>query len=230
MNIQTFQLIDGARKARGLAVVIDVFRAFTVEPYLISLGAKTIHPVASIDQAYELKDKTPNAMLVGEREEQKPPGFDCGNSPTEAKTLDFKGKTVIHTTSSGTQGIANAVNADEILTGSFVNAPAIVRYIQQQKPENVSLVCMGYASLYPTEEDTFCAKYIEALLTGKEPDFNNMVNTIRETSGKRFFVPEKQSHAPESDFHICLEVGVFDFVLKVEKNKAGLNYVTRINC
>ena len=67
---------------------------------------------------------------------------------------DLKGKTIVHTTSSGTQGIANAKNADEIITGSFVNAGAIVKYIQQKQPKTVSLVCMGYACEYPTDEDT----------------------------------------------------------------------------
>ena len=45
--------------------------------------------------------------------------------------LDLKEKTIIHTTSAGTQGIANAINAEEILTGSLVNAKAIAEYIKR---------------------------------------------------------------------------------------------------
>lgn len=34
------QIIHNAKNATGTAVIIDVFRAFTVEPYLINNGAK----------------------------------------------------------------------------------------------------------------------------------------------------------------------------------------------
>ncbi len=53
-------------------------------------------------------------------------------------------KRIIHTTSAGTQGITNASHADEIITGSLVNAKAIAAYIKQKNPEEVSLVCMGW--------------------------------------------------------------------------------------
>lgn len=51
MKIDILQLLDGARSARGLTVVIDVFRAFSVECYALSGGAKTIYAVGDIDQA-----------------------------------------------------------------------------------------------------------------------------------------------------------------------------------
>ena len=44
MNIEILQLIEGARKARGLTVIIDVFRAFSVECYAMAGGAKEILP------------------------------------------------------------------------------------------------------------------------------------------------------------------------------------------
>ena len=39
MDIKVLELIDGAKQAEGLTVVIDVFRAFSLEAYLISQGA-----------------------------------------------------------------------------------------------------------------------------------------------------------------------------------------------
>ena len=45
MNIQILQLIEGAKAARGLTVIIDVFRAFSVEAYLFAQGAEMIIPV-----------------------------------------------------------------------------------------------------------------------------------------------------------------------------------------
>lgn len=124
---------------------------------------------------------------------------------------------MIHTTSSGTQGIVNANHAEEILTGSFVNADAIVRYIRAKNPAMVSLVCMGYACEYPTDEDTLCAEYIKNALEDTPNDYAEILKTIKAGDGARFFDPGKQSWSPENDFHLCTQLNRFNFVLKVEK-------------
>ena len=85
-------------------------------------GAAGIIATAGVDDAFQLKSKYTNSVLVGERDEKKIPGFDFGNSPTEIIQADLHGKTVIHTTTAGTQGLINATRADLVLTGSFVNA------------------------------------------------------------------------------------------------------------
>ncbi len=59
---------------------------------------------------------------------------------------DLKGKTVIHTTTAGTQGLINASGADIVITGSFVNAGAIIRFIKALNPDLVSLGCHGIQS------------------------------------------------------------------------------------
>ncbi len=227
MKINILQLLDGAKTARGLTVIIDVFRAFSTTCYIFDSGGVKIYPVADIEFAYQLKEKNPDYILVGERNEQKPPGFNFGNSPSQLKREILAGKTIVHTTSSGTQGIANATNANEIVTGSFVNAGAIVKYIRQQKPEVVSLVCMGYACQYPTDEDTLCAEFIKNELEGRTNIFSKMVQQMRTGSGARFFDPEKQEWAPQKDFELCLNLNRFNFVLKVE-NEGELNYLRKI--
>ena len=228
MKIFKLQLIDGARNATGLTVIIDVFRAFSVECYLINNGAAKIFPVASIEKAYELKERYPEYVLIGERHEKICEGFDFGNSPTQILPVDFSGKTIVHTTSSGTQGIELAQNATEILTGSFVNAKAIVNYINKVKLETVSLVGMGYEGRYPTDEDDFCAQYIENELLGLETNFNEMVEKLKKGDGARLLDPANQKHSPASDFDLCLDLNRFDFVLKVAKDENGLNYLEKI--
>jgi 2-phosphosulfolactate phosphatase len=228
MEIQIFQLLEGAKKAEGLTVIIDVFRAFSVACYAMNNGAREILPVGDIEQAYELKRKNPDYILIGERGDRKPQGFDFGNCPTHILNIDFSEKTVVHTTSAGTQGLVNAVHADERITGSFVNAPAIVKYINLKNPAIVSLVCMGYSMQYPTEEDTFCAEYIKDCLQNKRPDFPLMKETIRNTSAQRLFVPENQTFSPASDFDLCTDLGRFNFILKAEE-KDGLLRIRRLD-
>lgn len=215
MKIEVLHLLEGARQAKGLTVIIDVFRAFSTACYAFDSGADKIIPVALIDEAFRLKEQNQDYLLMGERNEMKPEGFDYGNSPSQLPEKGLKGKTIVHTTSSGTQGIAAATNASEIITGSFVNAGAILNYIRDKNPEQVSLVCMGYACEYPTDEDTLCAEYILQQLTGISSDFNEMVETIRKGSGARFFDVSKQGWSPHEDFDLCLDLNRFDFVLKV---------------
>jgi 2-phosphosulfolactate phosphatase len=227
MKVKILQLLEGAKDARGLTVIIDVFRAFSTACYAFDCGVNRIFPIGEIGLAYQLKEQNPDFVLIGERNEQKPPGFDFGNSPSQLLNETLKGKTVVHTTSSGTQGIVNAKNAREIITGSFVNAGAIVKYIQQKQPEIVSLVCMGYACEYPTDEDTLCAQFIKNELEGFANSFDEMVEIIRNGSGARFFDTEKQSWSPKADFDLCLNLNRFGFVLKVEED-CGVNYLKQI--
>lgn len=229
MQINILQLLEGARNSKGLTVIIDVFRAFSTECYAFHKGAKEIIPVDSISLAFRLKNKNPDFILIGERKEQKPSGFDFGNSPSQLLHADLTGKTLIHTTSSGTQGIAVATGADEIITGSFVNAGAIIRYINSKNPKVVSLACMGYECRYPTDEDTLCAGYIKNGLEGRSSDFNKITGIIRKGSGNRFFNPETQDWSPRQDFDLCLDLNRFDFVLKVEKEN-GLNFLRKYDC
>ena len=229
MNIKILQLIEGARQATGLAVIIDVFRAFTVEAYLVNNGVQELIPVGDKQIAYEYKEKNKDCILIGERHGIMLEGFDYGNSPSQIEKIDFSGKTVVHTTSSGTQGIANAQNAKEILTGSLVNAKAIAKYIKMQNPEDVSLVCMGNGGKSEAREDTLCANYIKSLLEGKNPNLDKEIEELKSIAGKRFFDKNLQDIFPERYFFLSTEVNKFNFVLKVEEDNDGISYIKRID-
>lgn len=216
MNIEILQLLDGARRAKGLTVVIDVFRAFSVECYALAGGAAQVLAVGDIDVAYRLKRQHPDALLVGERGGMKCEGFDFGNSPSELCRANLSGSTIIHTTSAGTQGIANALHADEIITGSLVNAAAVADYIRRKNPEHVSLVCMGLSGRAETEEDTLCAAYIKALLEGREINICPQIDDLKNTSGKKFFDPAKQQAFPQPDFDLCTHLNAFPFAIRAQ--------------
>lgn len=228
MEIEILQLLEGAKQAKGIAVVIDVLRAFSVEAYIMSRGAEKIFPVADVDDARKLKEENPDFILVGERNGFKLEGFDFGNSPTKVSKFDFKGKTVVHTTGAGTQGLANVKNADEILTGSLVNAKAIARYIKSKNPEFVSLVCMGVRTIREAPEDTLCARYIKSLLLGENFDITREISEVKKTCDQRFFQPELQNEFPETDFTLAMDYDKFDFVLKLKKDKTGRDYIEKI--
>lgn len=229
MKIEIFEFVEGARKARGVVVIIDVFRAFSVACYAVDAGAVRIIATSEVSKAFDLKKSYRNAVLVGERDEKKIDGFDFGNSPTEIIKADLTGKTVIHTTTAGTQGLINAVDADIVLTGSFVNANAIVNYIKFLNPDQVSLVAMGYRATISAEEDLLCAELISGALRNNISVSEERIADLRKTSGTRFFNPQNIDFSPPTDFFLCTMTNRFDFVLKATKRSDGNVDLMRID-
>lgn len=227
MEIRRLSLVEGAKKATGLAVVIDVFRAFTTAAYVMANGAERIIPVGSVEQAFGLRRLHPDWVLIGERRGIRVEGFDYGNSPYEVSLSDFSGRTVVQTTGAGTQGVVNAVGAEAIVLGSFVMAGAVVSHIESRQPEIVSLVAMGDVGVRPNAEDEGCADYIEGCLRGRPPDFEEIRRRIRDApSGAKFFDPS-QPHFRVEDFSLALELDRFNFVLGVSR-EGGLLKVERL--
>ncbi len=225
MEIRRLSTVAGAREARGLAVIIDVFRAFTTAAHVMANGAERIAPVLTVEESFRLKALHPEWLQIGEEGGIMVEGFDYGNSPYDASLADFTGRTVIQRTGAGTNGVVNARGAEERVLGSFVMAEAIVRYIKKEDPDVVSLVAMGNVGVEPNEEDESCAEYIEGRLRGEKPDFNEMRRRIRAApSGAKFFDPTRPQFR-EEDFHLALELDRFGFVLRVEA--AEILYVMR---
>jgi len=216
LQVTIADFVAGARAARGLVIVIDVFRAFSLAAHAFARGAQRILPVAEIEDARGLKARFPDALLIGERHARPLPGFDCGNSPTELEKFDLRGRTLIHTTHAGTQGLTNATQADEVITGALVNAAAIVRYIRLRRPAQVTVVRMGQEARERNDEDDLCADLLARRLAGEEPDVTRVRDVLRlAPSAAKFFDPACD-WAPQRDFELCTQVDAFDFVLRLE--------------
>ncbi|MBP5212569.1 MAG: 2-phosphosulfolactate phosphatase [Pyramidobacter sp.] len=230
MNVQILELLEGAKRARGLAVVIDVFRAFSLEAWLFARGAKVIYAVGAEETARAMKAERPDAVLIGERGGKILPGFDFGNSPSQTEGFDWNGKTVIHTTSAGTQGlVAAGLGADEIITGALVNASAVARYIAAKWPETVTLVAMGWNAAERAPEDWLCARYIAALLEGKTLDKDAELAVVRaHREGAKFFDPARQEIFPEADYWQCVDFDRFDFVLRAHRESDQVFRMERV--
>lgn len=229
MKIQILEFLRGAEKATGLTVIIDVFRAFSTSCYIFNNGAEKIIPVGDLKLAYKLKRENPHFLLFGERGGKKPEGFDFGNSPSEIEGLDFSGVTILLTTSSGTQGLVKAKNGEEIITGSFVNAGAIVKYIKTKNPNKVSLVAMGVSGRRRALEDLLCAEYIENTLTDRPNNFEEITRRLRVTPELQKFFDPKKYWFPERDFKLCLSLKRFSFILKLEPFEENLVCLKRID-
>jgi 2-phosphosulfolactate phosphatase len=155
---------------------------------------------------------------MGERRGKKIDGFHYGNSPGTIKDTDFSGMTIIQTTGAGTKGIINAIEADEIILGSFVMAEAIVQYILEVNPKVVSLVAMGWNGKIKSIEDEFFADYIIQLLRGNSPVFKNIKKAIKQSPEAAKFFDATKKDFIEDDFHCAMDLNRFNFILKVNQN------------
>jgi 2-phosphosulfolactate phosphatase len=219
MKVVVADFVDGARSARGIVVVIDVFRAFSLAAHAFAAGAKAIYPVADVDDARALKRSKPHCLLLGERHAIPPDDFDGGNSPAQLARWNLHGREIIHTTHAGTQGLTNARQADEVLTGALVNAAATVRYLRQRRPDVVTLVRMGYEARQRCEEDDFCADVLAARLRDESAAVANAADHLRGVpAARKFFDPACSAFAPAGDFDLCTQLDRFDFVLKLNRD------------
>ena len=232
MDIKILHLLEGADQAEGLAVVIDVFRAFSLECYLFSRGVQKIYAVGREETAWEMKREHPEYLMAGERGGVILPGFDYGNSPSQTEHADFRNRILIHTTSAGTQGLVHtsAAGAREILTGSLVNASAIASYIKDRNPERVSLVCMGNSGIALAPEDELCARYIRSLLIGEPIEMGpEILSLVNEPTVAKFFDIKWKDVFPVKDLIMCLEYDRFPFILKAAKISEDVFEITRVN-
>lgn len=215
MQIDIVDFVAGARAARGVAVVIDVFRAFSVACYAFDGGAHRMIPFADADEALATKHANPGWLAFGERHGKKLDGFDLGNSPYEVTLADLRGKTIVHTTHAGTQGLSNARGADVVLTGSLVNAGAICSYIRSLAPTHVTIVRMGQAATERSAEDDLCAELLHARLSGRPYDTSTVRARLRSAPAAQKFFDPAAHWAPEPDFDLCTDVDRFNFILRL---------------
>ncbi len=230
MRLTVSDHVAGAAAERGVAVIIDVFRAASVQCYAFAQGAERIVPVAAEQAARDLKQAHPAWLLAGERFGIRLPGFEQGNSPSDIARLDLRGRTLIQTTHAGTQGLAAARNAQVVLSAALVNAPATARYIRSLAPASVSLVRMGMQGRERTEEDDVCAQWLSALLTGAPYDTDAIAPRLRAAPSAQKFFDAACDWAPEADFAHCLALGRFDFALRLEGRDGDLPYLATRDC
>jgi 2-phosphosulfolactate phosphatase len=103
MEIRIESLLEGAQRATGTVVIIDVFRAFTTAAVALTRGASKIIMVSDVEEALALRSSGIGDLCMGEVGGHKPADFDFGNSPFELAGAEVEAKTIIQRTSAGTR-------------------------------------------------------------------------------------------------------------------------------
>lgn len=218
MQVRIVHHLEGALATRGVAIVIDVFRACTVIAHALGAGALRVVPVADVETARQLKRMHPDWWLVGERYGRPLPGFDAGNSPTEVLQLPLAGGTLIHTTHAGTQGLTAAA-AGTVFTGAFVNLSATVAAVRALRPEEVWIVAMGHQARERCLEDDLCAEWFAARLAdggagGNHGTADALRAQLRAAPAADKFFDPTLTWAPRADFDYCSSLDSLQFPVR----------------
>ncbi len=152
-----------------LAIVIDVLRATSTLTQALAAGYRGVLCVQCTERAETLRGA--GRVLAGERSCVKPPGFDQGNSPIEARRCS--GDELVLATTNGTPAILVAcANADTVLLACMLNLDAVVRaalgYMTAGK-RDVHIVCAGTNGAVSLE-DAYVAGRISSQLPGARTD------------------------------------------------------------
>jgi 2-phosphosulfolactate phosphatase len=223
---------DDAEKARGIVIVIDVLRAFSVAGYAFERGVRGLWLVRSVEEAQALRVREPEALLAGEVGGRLIPGFDFNNSPARIVSADIRGRLLIQRTGAGTQGAVNAVNATSILLCALTNARATARYARSllaTSGDCITFVPTGTPQDFAYgDEDEMCADYVEALLREREDAPKILARGIASlrSSDRLALWKTGSPDFPYEDIAAVLDADRFDFAMIGEAREwNGIRYV-----
>jgi len=228
-----WQSVIDAEIRNSISVVIDVFRASNTIITALGNGAREILPVTEISLAWELNKKHPEFLLGGERNSEKIQGFDFGNSPLEYNKPKVEKKTVIFTTSNGSNALKKAENADNVFVASFANCNAVAKKLDIFN-KHIAIVCAGTLGT-PSLEDTLAAgKIINELKNINNYTLNDYAylalgsyqryqGKVLETISKSRNGLRLQSLEQIEDIKHCALLDITDIIPEYTQNKIRLS-------
>jgi len=216
-------LVSDEQLRGGVAVVIDVLRASTTIVQALASRAACVIPVSTVAQAHVAAaeiaeitltptttevpaDKRAKAgiLLGGERGGVLIPGFDLDNSPLKYSAGTVAGKTVIFTTTNGTQALLKCHLAERVFVGCFSNLHSVISLLANDS-RPIHLVCAGTDGFVSTD-DALCAgaiatgvwaarnwpkwlgdelRMVMDFFTCRCQPMREVINTLRESQGGR---------------------------------------------
>jgi 2-phosphosulfolactate phosphatase len=203
-------------------VIIDILRATSSMCVAFQTGVQKILPVSTPEECKLFKDF--DFLCAAERNAEKLPGFDMGNSPFEFQNPLIKDRSIAFTTTNGTKAIkaAKEQGAALIAIGSFLNLDALTNWlIKQNKP--ILLVCAGWKDKFNLEDTLFAGAVVNAVQNHFEIDCDsalaagllyqsnkaNLESLVRQSShAKRF----KLIDVKQDDVQFCLQHNTMNLV------------------
>ena len=206
--------VDGARRAEGVVVVIDVIRAFSVSAYALAGGARECLLVPTVEQARKLASSIPDSVISAEVDGLPIPGIAISNSPTQITHTDLRGRALVQRTSAGTPAISAVGEGHDIYAASLVVARATARACLSRNPDAVTLISSG-----DFVEDHACTEYIASILEGEDPiRIDELLQPLYASERYRRFAEGGWPGFPASDLELALTPDRFDFAMPAHRD------------
>ncbi len=151
------------RQTTGNAIIVinDVLRAATSMITAFHYGLEKIIPVAEIEEAMAYKNA--GFLVAAERNGIKIDFADFGNSPFEFMIEEIKHKTLVYSSTNGTQAIEKAKSAGEVVLGAFINLKALAQWIISEN-KDVIIYCSGWKNKVSLEDTLFAGALTKYLI------------------------------------------------------------------
>ena len=157
-------------------IVVDVIRFTTTTATALSLG-RTVYPARSTDSAIAIAGTLESPLLAGELGGNVPYGFNMTNSPVQVMALrqipcgsfTSANRPIILVSSSGSQLLLNAADADDVYLGCLRNITALTEYVAERH-EKIAVLGAGTRGQF-RREDELCCAWISGRLGAKGFDY-----------------------------------------------------------
>jgi 2-phosphosulfolactate phosphatase len=173
--------IAGSELAGRTAVVVDVLRATSTIVEALANGARSVFPVATMEDALRLAQNLgrDTVVLCGERGCLPIPGFDLGNSPAEFTAERIGDHQLVMTTTNGTGALLAAAPAAEVWVGAFLNLGAVAAAVAGAE-RDVVVVAAGRERRFALEDALFAGALVRAVeAQGQRPELNDSAVAAR---------------------------------------------------
>ena len=144
-----------------IVVLVDILRATTTICTAIANGVEAIIPVATHEEARQLKSE--GFLVASEKDGVQLDFADFGNSAFSFTRDAIGGKTLVYCTTNGTRALHLAKNASSIVIGAFINISAVTEWLAGQQ-KNVVILCSGWKNKFCLEDTLFAGALTQRLL------------------------------------------------------------------
>ncbi len=145
----------------NIVVIVDILRATSSICAAIHNGVKGLIPVATVDEAREMKQQ--GYLVASERDGYVLDFADFGNSPFNFTPEIVQNREIAYSTTNGTRCIHLASHSRAVVIGAFLNVSALAAWLIQQNAP-VLIFCASWKDRFSLEDTVFAGALAERLL------------------------------------------------------------------
>jgi len=151
--------------------VIDALRATTTICAALTNGARAVVPAATSEDAVRMAQSVgiQDAVLAGERNCVRIPGFALGNSPLEMTAEAIGGKLIVQTTTNGTRALLATQGARGVFAAAAVNLGVAGERARQslEQDKDLLIICAGREGAFGLDDAYVAGRLALAALGGR---------------------------------------------------------------